>query len=62
MTDTLRFNVCKELSPLEDVDSNDQVCIPRHPRNTLADDLCSARVGRGRVLARQISKRASQTE
>ncbi|KAI0256035.1 autophagy-related protein 27 [Lactifluus subvellereus] len=24
MTDTLRFNICKELSPLEDVDSSDQ--------------------------------------
>jgi autophagy-related protein 27 len=39
MKDTLRFNICKELSPLGDVDSNDQVCIPPRPWKTLADDL-----------------------
>jgi Autophagy-related protein 27 len=38
MTDTLRFNICKELSPLEGVDSSDQVRIPRCPQNSLADD------------------------
>lgn len=27
MIDTLRFNVCKELSPLEDVDASEQVRI-----------------------------------
>jgi Autophagy-related protein 27 len=62
MRDTLRFNICKELSPLGDVDSNDQVRIPWRPRKTLTDDFGSAPAGRGSVLARQISNRESQTE
>jgi len=51
MTDTLRFNICNELSPLEGVGSGDQVRI----RNilkvlvALTDDLYSVAAGRGRV-------------
>lgn len=31
MTDTLRFNICKELSPIEGVGSGDQVRVRRNP-------------------------------
>jgi hypothetical protein len=62
MTDTLRFNVCKELSPLEGVGSGDQVRFPRHPQSTLLNDLCSVPAGRGPVLARRTSNKGSRTE
>lgn len=62
MTDTLRFNICNELSLLEGVSSGDQVRIRKTQKNTLTDDMCSVVVGRGRVLARQTSNKESRTE
>jgi len=38
ITDTLRFNVCKELSPLEGVASGDQVCIRTSLRALFSDE------------------------
>ena len=49
MTDTIRFNVCKELSSLEDIDPSDQVRSPTCLWGTLANDLYSAPAGRGSV-------------
>lgn len=62
MTDTLRFNVCKELSPLEGVGSGDQVRSPKDTQSILLDDLCSVLAGRGPVLARRTSNKGSRTE
>jgi hypothetical protein len=49
MTDTLRFNVCKELTPLEGVGPGDQVRFRNTPKATLLDDRCSVPAGRGPV-------------
>ena len=62
MTDTLRFNVCKELSLLEGVVSGDQVRIRYILKSALTYDLCSVAAGRGRVLVRQTSNKESRTE
>ncbi len=62
MMDTLRFNICNELSPLEDVGSGDQVRIRNILKSTLSDDRCSVAAGRGRVLARRTSNKESRTE
>ena len=49
MTDTLRFNVCKELSLLEDVSAGEQVRVLSRPRTFFSDDPRSVRVGHGPV-------------
>ena len=49
MMDTLRFNVCNALSPLEDVDASEQVRVLDHPCTLFLDDPRSVRVGHGPV-------------
>lgn len=49
ISDTLRFNVCKELSLLEGVDTGDQVRVLCYPRTFFSDDPRSVQVGRGPV-------------
>lgn len=49
MVDTLRFNVCKELSPLEDVDASEQVRILDTPCTFFLDNPRSVRVNHGPV-------------
>ena len=49
MTDTLRFNVCKELSLLEGVDTGEQVRVPSHPQIFFSDDPRSVQGERGLV-------------
>jgi hypothetical protein len=49
MMDTLRFDVCNALSPLEGVDASEQVRILDHPCTFFSDDPRSVRVGHGPV-------------
>jgi hypothetical protein len=46
MMDTLRFNICEALSPLEGVDASEQVRVLDHPCAFFSDDPRSVRVGR----------------
>jgi hypothetical protein len=62
MTDTLRFNICKELTLIEGVASGDQVRTRNISQSALTDGLCSVAAGRGFVLARQTPNKESRTE
>ena len=62
MTDTLRFNICKELSPIEGVGSGDQVRVRDSLQSLFRLTSCSVPAGRGPVLARRTSSKRSQTE
>jgi hypothetical protein len=62
MLDTLRFDICKELSLLDDVPQGDQVRIPTPLRSALSDYLRSVPAGRGPVSPRRTSERGSQIE
>jgi hypothetical protein len=62
MTDTLRFNICNELSSIEGVGSADQVSVRDTLQSLFRLNSCSVPAGRGPVLARRTSSKGSRIE